>query len=225
MRTSSPSAATRCTRPTAPARSSALVPRSPTATRSSPAAVPSSSSTRRGRLVAATGARGGRLPNVLGAVALGAAARELAGIGWQQIREHDAALARTLHAGLSAIPGVRLLGPGRKADTLPIASFVLDGVAAPAGGRPAERRVRHRRAARMLLRAPLPRPGPRSRPRGAAALPIRRPPARPQLASRRGARVGRNLDDAERPRAPARGGPAHREHATARRVRARPPVR
>jgi selenocysteine lyase/cysteine desulfurase len=67
-------------------------------------------------------------PNVLGAIALGVAARELAGIGWPQVREHDAALARTLHSGLSAIPGVRLLGPGRGTDTLPIASFVLDGV-------------------------------------------------------------------------------------------------
>ena len=55
----------------------------------------------------------------------------LAGIGWQQIREHDAALTRRLHAGLSSIPGVRLLGPARGADTLPIASFVIDGVAHP----------------------------------------------------------------------------------------------
>ena len=68
-------------------------------------------------------------PNVIGAIALGVAADELAGIGWQQIREHDAALARSLHAGLSAIPGVRVLGPGRTADALPISTFVLDGVA------------------------------------------------------------------------------------------------
>ncbi|HEX6388346.1 MAG TPA: aminotransferase class V-fold PLP-dependent enzyme, partial [Solirubrobacteraceae bacterium] len=70
-------------------------------------------------------------PNVLGAVASGAAARELAAIGWQAIRDHDAALARALRAGLSPIPGVRLLGPGPDADTLPIASFVVDGVAHP----------------------------------------------------------------------------------------------
>jgi selenocysteine lyase/cysteine desulfurase len=70
-------------------------------------------------------------PNVLGAIAFGVAARELAAIGWQRIGAHDAALARTLHAGLSSIPGVRLLGPGRGADTLPIASFVIDGVAHP----------------------------------------------------------------------------------------------
>jgi selenocysteine lyase/cysteine desulfurase len=70
-------------------------------------------------------------PNVLGAVAFGAAARELAAIGWQTIRDHDAALARALRAGLSPIPGVRLLGPGPDADTLPIASFVVDGVAHP----------------------------------------------------------------------------------------------
>jgi selenocysteine lyase/cysteine desulfurase len=70
-------------------------------------------------------------PNVLGAVALGAAARELAAIGWQQIRDHDAALARTLRTGLSSIRGVRLLGsgPGPDVDTLPIGSFVVNGVA------------------------------------------------------------------------------------------------
>jgi selenocysteine lyase/cysteine desulfurase len=70
-------------------------------------------------------------PNVLGAVAFGAAARELAAIGWQAIRDHDAALARALRAGLSSIPGVRLLGPGPGVDTLPIASFVVDGVPHP----------------------------------------------------------------------------------------------
>ena len=68
-------------------------------------------------------------PNVLGAVALGAAAHELERIGRGAIRDHDAALSRTLRAGLSSIPGVRLLGPGPDADTLPIASFVVDGVA------------------------------------------------------------------------------------------------
>ena len=50
-------------------------------------------------------------PNVLGAAALGAAARELRRFGPEAIRAHDDALAATLHAGLAAIPGVRVLGP------------------------------------------------------------------------------------------------------------------
>jgi selenocysteine lyase/cysteine desulfurase len=68
-------------------------------------------------------------PNVLGAIALAAAAEELAdGIGWQRVRVHDGELARRLRAGLAAIPGVHLLGPGADADVLPIAAFAVDGV-------------------------------------------------------------------------------------------------
>jgi selenocysteine lyase/cysteine desulfurase len=65
-------------------------------------------------------------PNVLGAVALGTAARALAAIGWEGIRAHDAALAAALRPRLAAIPGVRVLGPAT--ETLPIASFVVEGV-------------------------------------------------------------------------------------------------
>jgi selenocysteine lyase/cysteine desulfurase len=67
-------------------------------------------------------------PNVLGAVALGAAAGELLRIGWQRIAEHDAALAAQLRAGLASIPGVRVLGPSLEVATLPVATFVVDGV-------------------------------------------------------------------------------------------------
>lgn len=65
-------------------------------------------------------------PNVVGAVALGAAVGELARIGWPAIVEHDRSLAAALLAGLAQIPGVRVLGPGSAA--LPIASFVVDDV-------------------------------------------------------------------------------------------------
>ena len=65
-------------------------------------------------------------PNVPGAVAFATAARALQGIGWAAIREHDAALAGALRAGLAALPGIRILGP--EADTLPIASFTVDGI-------------------------------------------------------------------------------------------------
>jgi selenocysteine lyase/cysteine desulfurase len=67
-------------------------------------------------------------PNVLGAVAFGAAARALPAIGWAAIADHDLALAHRLRAGLAAIPGVNLLGPGPEVETLPIATFAITGV-------------------------------------------------------------------------------------------------
>jgi len=68
------------------------------------------------------------LPNVIGAVALNAAIEVLTEVGWQAISSHDHRLGRRLREGLSAISGVRLLGPGLEIDTLPVASFVVEGV-------------------------------------------------------------------------------------------------
>jgi selenocysteine lyase/cysteine desulfurase len=65
-------------------------------------------------------------PNVIGAVALAAAVDVLEGIGWPTVIEHDDVVARRLRAGLASIDGVRLLGPPD--DTLPLATFTLDGV-------------------------------------------------------------------------------------------------
>lgn len=65
---------------------------------------------------------------MLGAVALGAAARELERIGWQAIRAHDDALATALRQGLASIPGVRVLGPPPDVATLPIATFTVEGI-------------------------------------------------------------------------------------------------
>ena len=65
-------------------------------------------------------------PNVIGAVALGAAVGELSGVGWPAIIGHDRSLAATLRAGLVQLPGVRVLGPDP--DELPMATFVVDGV-------------------------------------------------------------------------------------------------
>ena len=86
-------------------------------------------------------------PNVLGAVALEAAASGLREIGWEAVRAHDEALADRLAPGLRAIGGVRVLGPhgaaprgGRDAgaggghaavsgpSTLPVVSFTVDGM-------------------------------------------------------------------------------------------------
>jgi selenocysteine lyase/cysteine desulfurase len=67
-------------------------------------------------------------PNVVGAVALGAAVEALVAIGWDRIRAHDQALSSALLEGLRAIDGVRVLGPGPDVDRLPIAAFTVDGV-------------------------------------------------------------------------------------------------
>lgn len=67
-------------------------------------------------------------PNVVGAVALHAAIDELARIGWPAIVAHDDAMAVLLREGLAAIDGVRLLGPGPGTRTLPLATFVVEGV-------------------------------------------------------------------------------------------------
>jgi selenocysteine lyase/cysteine desulfurase len=66
-------------------------------------------------------------PNVMGAVALHAAIDELTRIGWDAIVAHDRALAHRLRHGLSAIDGVRVLGPTGD-NALPVAAFLIDGV-------------------------------------------------------------------------------------------------
>jgi selenocysteine lyase/cysteine desulfurase len=67
-------------------------------------------------------------PNVIGAVALGAAIAELGRMGWDAITAHDDDLAHRLRAGLGSLPGVRLLGPGPSEPTLPLATFTVDGI-------------------------------------------------------------------------------------------------
>ncbi len=67
-------------------------------------------------------------PNVIGAVALHAAIETLTGIGWPALTSHDRRIAAALRHGLAAIPGVRLLGPGLDAETLPVAAFTIVGI-------------------------------------------------------------------------------------------------
>jgi selenocysteine lyase/cysteine desulfurase len=67
-------------------------------------------------------------PNVLGAVALDAAIGELRALGWPAIAAHDDHICVALHDGLAAIPRVRLLGPPASTRTLPLATFVVEGV-------------------------------------------------------------------------------------------------
>jgi selenocysteine lyase/cysteine desulfurase len=67
-------------------------------------------------------------PNVIGAVALQAALDALTGIGWAALNSHENRIAAALRRGLAAIPGVRLLGPGLGTETLPVATFTIDGI-------------------------------------------------------------------------------------------------
>ncbi len=67
-------------------------------------------------------------PNVVGAVALGAALQALGALGWDAICAHERALAERLRRGLAAIDGVCLLGPSLDTDTQAVAAFVIDGV-------------------------------------------------------------------------------------------------
>ena len=67
-------------------------------------------------------------PNVVGAVALHAAIATLTGIGWPALISHERRIGRSLREGLASIPGVRLLGPGTGTETLPVATFTVEGV-------------------------------------------------------------------------------------------------
>jgi selenocysteine lyase/cysteine desulfurase len=67
-------------------------------------------------------------PNVVGAVALGAAIAEMRAIGWDAVGAHEAALGRALHDGLAGIDGVTVLGPGPGIETLAVATFTVEGL-------------------------------------------------------------------------------------------------
>jgi selenocysteine lyase/cysteine desulfurase len=67
-------------------------------------------------------------PNVIGAVALHAAIDELATIGWEAVADHDDEIAARLRPALTAVRGVRLLGPALDVPTLPTAAFTVEGV-------------------------------------------------------------------------------------------------
>jgi selenocysteine lyase/cysteine desulfurase len=67
-------------------------------------------------------------PNVVGAVALAASIDQFEAVGWEAITAHDRELATALRRGLAAITGVHLLGPGLGTETLPVATFSVDGL-------------------------------------------------------------------------------------------------
>ena len=65
---------------------------------------------------------------MIGAIALHAAMDMLGCIGWPAITGYECRIALSLRRGLAAIPGVRLLGPDLDAETLPVATFTVEGV-------------------------------------------------------------------------------------------------
>jgi selenocysteine lyase/cysteine desulfurase len=67
-------------------------------------------------------------PNVIGAVALGAAISELRSFGWDAVVAHEQELSQRLRSGLAATPGVRLLGPALDVPTLAVATFEVEDV-------------------------------------------------------------------------------------------------
>ncbi len=75
-------------------------------------------------------------PNVVGAVAFGAALDELIRLGWHRIGAHEDALAARLYEGLAAIDGIEVLGPRRAGDDraadgahgLAVATFTVAGM-------------------------------------------------------------------------------------------------
>jgi selenocysteine lyase/cysteine desulfurase len=67
-------------------------------------------------------------PNVVGAVAMHAAFDAFGEMGWPAMVSHDVRMAAKLRGGLGSIPGVHLLGPAQDIETLPVASFTVEGV-------------------------------------------------------------------------------------------------
>jgi len=72
-------------------------------------------------------------PNVVGAVAFGAAMDELERLGWDAVHAHEAALSVRLHDGLRSIDGVSVLGPRARPgradeEDLAVATFTVSGI-------------------------------------------------------------------------------------------------
>ena len=70
-------------------------------------------------------------PNVVGAVALAAAIRQLEAIGMEAVAEHEAGLTRYALERLGRLPGLTLLGdpdPGRASQRLGVIPFNVEGV-------------------------------------------------------------------------------------------------
>jgi len=67
-------------------------------------------------------------PHIAGAIGLGAAAKYLAGLGMDRVREHEKTLLSFSMEKLSAIPGVRILGTRDAEKRSGALAFMVDGV-------------------------------------------------------------------------------------------------
>ncbi len=67
-------------------------------------------------------------PNVAGAIGLAAACDYLDGLGRDKIAAHDDALVRVAMEQLSALPGIRIIGPRAGAERSGLVSFSFEGV-------------------------------------------------------------------------------------------------
>lgn len=67
-------------------------------------------------------------PAVIGAVALDAAIRALAGIGWENVAAHEARLSERLARGLATVPGLEVYGRAADRDHLALVAFSIAGV-------------------------------------------------------------------------------------------------
>jgi cysteine desulfurase/selenocysteine lyase len=73
---------------------------------------------------------GAGTPDVSGPIGLAAAIRFIDELGRDQIRTHESAITDYGLAGLQKIPRVRLLGPTKSTDRLPVFSFEVEGISA-----------------------------------------------------------------------------------------------
>jgi cysteine desulfurase/selenocysteine lyase len=67
-------------------------------------------------------------PNVAGAIGLAAACDYLDGLGREKIFAHDLALVQVAMEKLSALPGIRIIGPRKGAERSGLVSFAFEGV-------------------------------------------------------------------------------------------------
>jgi cysteine desulfurase / selenocysteine lyase len=79
-------------------------------------------------------------PDVAGPVGLAAAIQFLEGVGQQAIEQHDRELVQHGLQRLAAVPRLRLIGPARPDQRLPVFTFVVDGHPATAVAQAMDRR-------------------------------------------------------------------------------------
>ncbi|MGE5831382.1 MAG: aminotransferase class V-fold PLP-dependent enzyme, partial [Methanomicrobiales archaeon] len=70
----------------------------------------------------------GGTPNIAGAIGLSRAVEYLEALGMEAVKKHEEALTQKLFDGLSGIDGVKVFGPGTKAERIGVVSFTVEGL-------------------------------------------------------------------------------------------------